>query len=228
MPRSQNSKRHLITLVNPRSSVSESYRALRTNIDFSSVDTQTQIIMVTSAGPAEGKSTVVGNLAVTYAQNERSVLLIDADMRKPTVHRTFQVSNRFGLSSFLSRQVGLENAIQESEVPNLFVMTAGPIPPNPAEMLGSKSMQKLLEMLREQFEIILIDTPPVLAVTDAQLLASQSDGVLMVINAGKIKKDIATKAKENLLRVNARLLGVVLNNVKHRASEEYYYYYYGN
>jgi capsular exopolysaccharide synthesis family protein len=107
-------------------------------------------------------------------------------------------------------------------------MTAGPIPPNPAEMLGSKSMQKLLEMLREQFEIILIDTPPVLAVTDAQLLASQSDGVLMVINAGKIKKDIATKAKENLLRVNARLLGVVLNNVKHRASEEYYYYYYGN
>lgn len=228
MPRSQNSKRHLITLLNPRSSVSESYRALRTNIDFSSVDTQTQIIMVTSAGPAEGKSTVVGNLAVTYAQNERSVLLIDADMRKPTVHRTFQVSNRFGLSSFLSRQVGLENAIQESEVPNLFVMTAGPIPPNPAEMLGSKSMQKLLEMLREQFEIILIDTPPVLAVTDAQLLASQSDGVLMVINAGKIKKDIATKAKENLLRVNARLLGVVLNNVKHRASEEYYYYYYGN
>lgn len=228
MSRSQNDKRHLITLVNPRSPVSESYRALRTNIEFSSVDTKTQVIMVTSAGPAEGKSTVIGNLAVAYAQNDRSVLLIDADMRKPTVHRTFQLSNRNGLSTFLSRQAGLENVIQESEVPNLYVMTAGPIPPNPAEMLGSKSMSSLLDMLREQFDIILIDSPPVLAVTDAQLLASQSDGVLLVVNAGKVKKDIAVKAKENLSRVNARILGVVLNNVKRKASEEYYYYYYGN
>lgn len=221
-------KRHLITLVNPRSPISESYRALRTNIEFSSVDTQTQIIMVTSAGPAEGKSTVIGNLAVAYAQNDRSVLLIDADLRKPTVHRTFQLTNRYGLSSFLSHQAGLEHVIQESEVPNLYVMTAGPIPPNPAEMLGSKSMSKLLDSLRKQFDIILIDTPPVLAVTDAQLLASQSDGAVLVINSGKVKKDIALKAKQNLDRVNARLLGVVLNNVKRKASEEYYYYYYGN
>lgn len=228
MSRLQNNKRHLIALLNPRSPVTESYRALRTNIDFSSVDEQTRVIMVTSAGPEEGKSTVVGNLAVTYAQDERRVLLIDADMRKPTVHRTFQLSNRYGLSSFLSRQIDLENAIQESGVPNLNVMTAGPIPPNPAEMLNSNSMTKLMEQLRENYDVVLIDTPPILAVTDAQLLASKSDGVLMVINAGKVKKEVVLKAKENLTRVNARMLGVVLNNVKRKASEEYYYYYYGS
>lgn len=228
MSRLQNNKRHLIALLNPRSPVTESYRALRTNIDFSSVDEQTRVIMVTSAGPEEGKSTVVGNLAVTYAQDERRVLLIDADMRKPTVHRTFQLSNRYGLSSFLSRQIDLENAIQESGVPNLSVMTAGPIPPNPAEMLNSNSMTKLMEQLRESYDVVLIDTPPILAVTDAQLLASKSDGVLMVINAGKVKKEVVLKAKENLTRVNARMLGVVLNNVKRKASEEYYYYYYGS
>lgn len=228
MSRLQNKKRHLIVASNPRSPISEAYRSLRTNIDFSSVDDATQVIMVTSSGPEEGKSTVVGNLAVTYAQDERRVLLIDADMRKPTGHRTFQLSNRFGLSSFLSRQSNLEDVIQETEVPNLYVITAGPIPPNPAEMLNSNSMTRLMEQLRQQFDMILIDTPPILAVTDAQLLASKSDGVLLVINSGKVKKDIAIKAKENLMRVNARMLGVVLNNVKRKTSEEYYYYYYGN
>lgn len=228
MSRLQNNKRHLVALVNPRSPVTEAYRTLRTNIDFSSVDEQTQVVMITSAGPEEGKSTVAANLAVTYANSERSVLLVDADMRKPTVHRTFQLSNRFGLSSFLSRQVGLENIVQETGVPNLYVITAGPIPPNPAEMLNSKSMERLMELLRDQFDLVLFDTPPVLAVTDAQLLASKSDGVLMVISSGKVKREIALKAKQSLERVNARLLGVVLNNVKRKASEEYYYYYYGN
>jgi len=224
---SPDKRRYLIVLENPRSPVSESYRSLRTNIDFSSVDEKTQVIMVTSSGPGEGKSTVIGNLALTYAQSDRKVLLIDADMRKPTVHRTFGLSNRIGLSAYLSRQCDLEPAIQASDVPNLSIMTSGNIPPNPSEMLNSKSMTRLIELLREQFDIILIDTPPILAVTDAQLLASRSDGVLLVINAGKVKKDIAAKAKDNLMRVNARLLGVVLNNVKRKDSEEYYYYYYG-
>lgn len=228
MARSQNNRRHLIVLTDPRSPISESYRTLRTNIDFSSVDQVTQVIMVTSSGPEEGKSTVVGNLAVTYAQDNRKVLLIDADMRKPTVHRTFQLSNIAGLSSVLSRQFSPDDAIHSTEIPNLYVMTAGAIPPNPAEMLNSKSMAQMMEKLREQFDVILIDTPPVLAVTDAQLLASQSDGVLMVINTGKVKKEIALKAKETLQRVNARMLGVVLNNVKRKASEDYYYYYYAS
>ncbi|WIV20002.1 CpsD/CapB family tyrosine-protein kinase [Paenibacillus polygoni] len=228
MSRLQNKKRHLIVLTNSRSPIAEAYRSLRTNIDFSSVDQRTQVIMVTSSGPEEGKSTVVANLAVTYAQDGRKVLLIDADMRKPTGHRTFQLTNRTGLSSVLSNQSDLEEVIQQTEVPNLYIMTAGPIPPNPAEMLNSNRMKSMMQLLREQFDMILIDTPPVLAVTDAQLLASNSDGVLLVINSGKVKKDIAIKAKENLLRVNARMLGVVLNNVKRKTSEEYYYYYYGN
>ncbi|MBD7970563.1 CpsD/CapB family tyrosine-protein kinase [Paenibacillus gallinarum] len=228
MSRLQNKKRHLNVLTNSHSPIAEAYRSLRTNIDFSSVDEKTQVIMVTSAGPEEGKSTVISNLAVTYAQDERKVLLIDADMRKPTGHRTFQLSNRAGLSSVLSHQSDLEEVIQETEVSNLYVLTAGPIPPNPSEMLNSKRMGSMMQLLREQFDIILIDTPPVLAVTDAQLIASNSDGVLLVIHSGKVKKDIAIKAKENLLRVNARMLGVILNNVKRKASEEYYYYYYGS
>ncbi|MFI2857094.1 CpsD/CapB family tyrosine-protein kinase [Paenibacillus sp. JSM ZJ436] len=228
MSRLQNKERHLIVQTNPRSPISEAFRSLRTNIDFSSVDEQTQVIMVTSSGPEEGKSTVIANLAVTYAQNHRKVLLIDADMRKPTVHRTFRLSNRGGLSSYLSHTDAIEDVIQLTNVEDLFVMTAGPIPPNPAEMLSSKSMANMIKALREQFDVILIDAPPILAVTDAQLLASNSDGVLMVIHSGKVKKDIANKAKEMLLRVNARILGVVLNNVKRKTSEEYYYYYYGN
>jgi capsular exopolysaccharide synthesis family protein len=216
-------KRHLIVLSDPHSPISEAYRFLRTNIDFSSVDETIQVIMVTSAGPGEGKSTVAENLAVSYAHNECRVLLIDADMRKPTSHRTFQMSNSIGLSSVLSHKSSSEDVIQATDIPNLYVMTAGVIPPNPAEMLNSNSMTKLMELLREQFDMILIDTPPVLTVTDAQLLASKSDGVLLVINAGKVKKETALKAKESLLRVNARMLGVVLNNVKKRTSEEYYY-----
>ncbi|WP_343045105.1 CpsD/CapB family tyrosine-protein kinase [Paenibacillus lemnae] len=225
MSRTRNEKRHLVTLMNSHSPVSEAYRALRTHIEYSVVDNPAQIIMITSAGREEGKSTVAGNLAVVYAQNERRVLLIDAVLRKPAVHRMFQVSSPAGLSSLLSHQIDLEDAVQETGIPHLYVMTSGPIPPNPAELLGSEKMKELLEQLRTQFDIILIDTPPLLAVTDAQLLASQSDGVLLVMHAGKVRKEIAVKAKENLQRVNARLLGVVLNKVKRKTSEKYYYYY---
>ncbi|ULO08633.1 CpsD/CapB family tyrosine-protein kinase [Paenibacillus sp. 19GGS1-52] len=223
-----NKQRHLITVTNPRSPVSEAFRALRTNIDFSSVDERIQIIMVTSSGPEEGKSTVTANLAAAYAQADKHVLLIDGDLRKPTSHKTFSLSNRLGLSSLLSQQANLEDTIQESGVPNLSIMTSGPIPPNPAEMMASNRMSAVLQELRHRFDIILIDTPPLLAVTDAQIVASKSDGVIMVVSYGKVKRDIAVKAKAGLDRVGARILGVVLNNVKRKASEGYYYYYYGN
>lgn len=228
MSQPQNNKRHLITVTNPRSPVSEAFRALRTNIDFSSVDEQIQVIMVTSSGPEEGKSTVTANLAAAYAQSDKKVVLIDADLRKPTGHRTFSLSNRYGLSSLLSQQAEMTEVIQESGVPNLSVITSGPIPPNPAEMLASNRMSRVLQELRQKFDIILVDTPPLLAVTDAQLMASKSDGVIMVVSYGKVKRDIAAKAKGNLDRVGAKMLGVVLNNVKRKASEGYYYYYYGN
>lgn len=222
-----NKKRHLIAAIDPRSPVSESYRSLRTNVDFSAVDGKMQVIMVTSAGPGEGKSTTIGNLAITYAQAERRVLLIDADMRKPTEHHTFDVSNRLGLSSVLSQQSGVGEAIQSTQIPNLSVLTSGPIPPNPAEMMASNRMTQLMEELRGMFDVILIDSPPILAVTDAQLLSVRCDGVIFVIDQGKLKKEYALKAKANLEKAGAKILGVVLNNVK-RKKNEYYYYYYGD
>lgn len=226
MSQSKN-KRQLITLTNPKSPISESYRALRTNIDFSSVDEQLKVIMVTSAGPGEGKSTTITNLAITYAHSERKILLIDADLRKPTAHHTFSVSNRWGLSSVLSKQCTLEEAIQTSSVPNMDLLTSGVIPPNPAEMLGSKRMSEVTDRLREIYDIILIDTPPLLAVTDAQIVATKSDGAILVVDQGRVKREFAKKAIHNLEKVNARILGVVLNNVKRKAKEEQYYYYYG-
>lgn len=228
MSQQPSNKRHLITVTNPRSPVSEAFRALRTNIDFSSVDEKIQVMMITSSGPEEGKSTVTANLAAAYAQSDKRVLLIDGDLRKPTAHKTFSLSNRFGLSSLLSQQNDLNEVIQESGVPNLYLMTSGPIPPNPAEMMASNRMTAILQELRSSFDIILIDTPPLLAVTDAQIVASKSDGVIMVVSYGKVKRDIAVKAKASLDRVGAKMLGVVLNNVKRKASEGYYYYYYGN
>ncbi len=220
-------KRNLITLSNPRSPISESYRSLRTNIDYSAIDEKIQVIMVSSAGPGEGKTTTITNLAITYAQSERKVILIDADLRKPTAHHNFSISNRWGLSSVLSQQCTLEESIQSSSVPGLDVITSGTIPPNPAEMLGSNRMNAVIQQLRDMYDIILIDTPPLLAVTDAQIVATKSDGAIMVVDQGRVKRDIAKKAIQNLQTVNARILGVVLNNVKRKANEESYYYYYG-
>jgi capsular exopolysaccharide synthesis family protein len=191
------------------------------------VDEQLQVLMVSSAGPGEGKTTTITNLAVTYAQSERKVVLIDADMRKPTAHHTFSLSNRWGLSSVMSQQCSIEEVTQMTDIPNLDVITSGPIPPNPAEMLGSKRMSALIEQLRLAYDIVLIDTPPLLAVTDAQIVASRSDGVILVVDQGKVKREIAKKAIQNLENVNARIIGVVLNNVKRKANEESYYYYYG-
>ncbi|CAM3386169.1 CpsD/CapB family tyrosine-protein kinase [Paenibacillus lupini] len=221
------SRRRLITVVNPRSPVSETYRTLRTNIEFASVDEALQVIMVSSAGPGEGKSTTIANLAVAFSQSDRKVLLIDADMRKPTAHKSFQISNRFGLSSVISQQCTLQEALQSSDIPNLDIMTSGPIPPNPAEMLASKRMTALLDELKGIYDIVLIDTPPLLAVTDAQIASAKSDGVVLVVDQGRVKRQFAQRAIQNLQNVNARILGVVLNNVKRRSNEEAYYYYYG-
>ncbi|MEF2246810.1 MULTISPECIES: CpsD/CapB family tyrosine-protein kinase [unclassified Paenibacillus] len=221
-------KRKLITVIDPRSPVSESYRTLRTNLDFSSIDEKLQVLMVTSAGPGEGKSTTITNLAVTFAQSDRKVVLIDCDMRKPTTHHTFTLSNRRGASSVLSSQLNLEDVIQSTSIPNLDIITSGTIPPNPAEMIASNRMTAMLDELRQMYDIILVDTPPLLAVTDAQIAATKSDGVILVVDQGKVKKDAAARAVKNLELVKARILGVVLNNVKRNAKEQSYYYYYGN
>jgi capsular exopolysaccharide synthesis family protein len=216
--------RSLITFSNSRSPISEQFKTIRTNIQFSS-DLGIRTIVVTSSGPGEGKSTTVANLAVVFAQQGKKTLLLDCDMRKPTVHYTFHVENQRGLTSYLTKRNELDQCIQETEVENLSIMTTGPIPPNPAELLSSQTMKDMLNKALEDFDMILIDTPPVLAVTDAQILANQCDGTILVIKSGETPIDAAIKSKELLLAANGKLLGTVLNNKK--IQDSHYYYYYG-
>lgn len=219
-------KRSLITSKDPKSPISEQYRTIRTNIQFSSVDKEMKTIVVTSAGPSEGKSTTVANLAVAFAQQGKKVLLVDADLRKPTVHYSFNITNTFGLSSALTKQSKLEDVIKESLEENLYVLTSGPIPPNPAELLGSKAMELFMEQVQDDFDVVLYDTPPLLAVTDAQIMASKCDGTILVVSSGKTETEQAVKAKELLAAANSHIIGVVLNNKKLQSNN--YYYYYGN
>lgn len=227
MPTSDN-RYHIITDLNPKSYISEAYRTLRTNIQFSTYDNNIQSIVVTSPEPSEGKSTTIANLAVAFAQEGKRVALIDSDLRKPTLHHFFMKSNRIGLSNLLAGQFALQQAITDTHIENLSLICSGPVPPNPAEMLNSKRLEQQLAELKEMFDIILFDTPPALAVTDAQVLSAKCDGVVLVLNSGKVKRDTARKALERLNQVNAKILGVVLNNKERNKSESPYYYYYGS
>jgi protein-tyrosine kinase len=217
-------QRNIITHLDPRAPISEQYRTIRTNIQFSSVDESIKSLLITSSGPGEGKSTTVANLAIVFAQQGKRVLLIDADLRKPTVHYTFQLNNHFGLTNVLTKQSTIDASVNKTDIDNLFVMSSGPIPPNPAELLGSKAMDEFLEISLQQFDMVIFDTPPVLAVTDAQILANKCNGTILVVNSGKTEIEPAVKAKELLLSSNGKLLGVVLNNKKVKDSQYYYYY----
>ncbi|MEH7308187.1 CpsD/CapB family tyrosine-protein kinase [Neobacillus drentensis] len=221
---SKDSRRKLVTAVDPKSPISEQYRTIRTNIQFSSVDKEMKAIMVTSSGPGEGKSTTAANLAVTFAQLGKKVLLVDADLRKPTVHHTFGINNLFGFTTVLTKQKTLEKTVLETSVQDLYILTSGPIPPNPAELLSSKSMEQFIEDAKSQFEYVIFDTPPLLAVADPQILANQCDGSIMVVYSEKTEIDLAKKAKELLEHAQSKLLGVVLNH-KEAQSGDYYYYY---
>lgn len=216
--------RHLITKLNPKSPISEQYRTIRTNIQFASVDDEIESMIVTSSGPSEGKSLTTANLAVVYAQQGKKVLLIDADLRKPTVHYTFGMDNLRGLSNVLVGEQQLAEVINESDVPNLDVISCGPIPPNPSELLGSRKMQQLLSDAKLSYDIVIFDTPPVLAVTDAQILADMVDGSILVIKSKHTEIEEANKAKEALQPAQAKLLGTVINGLEKAASNYYYYY----
>ncbi|WP_363551051.1 CpsD/CapB family tyrosine-protein kinase [Caldifermentibacillus hisashii] len=219
------SKRHLIAKKDPKSPITEQYRTIRTNIQYASVDQAIRSIVVTSTAPMEGKSTTTANLAVVFAQQGKKTLLIDADLRKPTAHYTFQLPNTFGLTSVLTKQAELMDAVHMTDVENLFVLTSGPIPPNPAELLASVSMEYLLKEAYNLYDFILFDTPPVLTVTDAQVLANLADGSILVTSSGTTDRDGAIKAKEILTSAQAKLLGAVLNNKKADKDTHYYYYY---
>lgn len=222
----QSAARKLITVDNSKSIISEQFRTIRTNIHFSTADKELRSILLTSSSPSEGKSTSASNIAVVFAQEGRKVLLIDADMRKPTMHHTFQVNNGTGLSSVLTRQAEVADVIHEVGIENLHVMPCGPIPPNPAELIGSQSMKALIEQLKLDFDLLIFDAPPLLSVADAQILSNECDGTILVVNTGSTEKDSAVKAKETLQSANARILGVLMNNYT-LAKDHYYYQYYG-
>lgn len=217
-------KRKLITRFNSRSPISEQYRTIRTNIQFSAVDKEVKSIVITSSEPNEGKSTTIANLAIVFAQQGKKVLLVDADLRKPRIHYMFNLTNTNGLTNVLTKQAVLSDAIFQTDVDNLSVIPSGPIPPNPSELLGSKSMEMLIDTLYSDFEIILFDTPPVLAVTDAILMANKCDGTILVVSSGMTEMGHAKKAKDALLSADAFILGTVLNNKKQTKDSTYYYY----
>lgn len=221
-------KRRLLAHNSPKDPVAEQYRTIRTNVQFSNADENIKSILLTSTGPGEGKSTTSANLATVYAQQGLKVLLIDADLRKPTAHYTFRLENHIGFTNVLTKQSTLEQAVQECEVPNLHILTSGPIPPNPSELLGSKYMGEVLAQMKREFDMVIFDTPPALAVTDSQILANQVDGTILVVSSGKTDKEAAQKAKELLINANGKLLGVVLNNRKVEEGSNYYYYYGAN
>jgi len=221
-----NKMRHLITQLNPLSTISEQYRSIRTNIQFSAIDENIKSIVITSPNPSAGKSLTAANLAVVYAQQGMKTLLIDADLRKPTVHYTFRLENLRGLSSVLIGESTFEDAVEDSMVDHLQVLSCGPIPPNPAELLGSRRMKDLIEYTESFYDIVMIDAPPVLAVTDAKVISQIADGTLLVIRSGSTEKEEAQKAYETMNDGKARVLGTVLNDVD--KSEGTYYYYYGN
>lgn len=217
----------LITSLPSRSPIAESYRTLRTNIQFAAVDQEDiKTILVTSTQPGEGKTVTSANLAIVMAQAELKTVYVHADLRRPTGHKIFGVQNIKGLTTYLGGKVSLEEVIQDTHIPNLKVITSGPMPPNPAELLGSKKMGNFLSELKEQFDMIIIDTPPVLAVTDATVLSNKVDGCLLVVSSGLTSRDMAVKAKQQLMNANATILGVILNNKKLTKKEQNTYYYY--
>ncbi len=214
----------LITISNPRSPISEAYRTLRTNLEFSSLDKPIRTMVVTSAAPEEGKSTTLANLAVTIAQAGKKVILVDCDLRRPSLQKIFNARAAAGFTDMMRDDAKMSKPpLQETGVPDLRLLTSGTLPPNPSELLASRRMGEVIAALQTQADMVLFDAPPVIAVTDAAVLASKVDAVLLVVSAGKTKREHAKKAKALLEKVNARLIGTVLNNVKGETSLYQYY-----
>lgn len=206
-----NKKRNLITYTNPESIITEEYRTIRTNIQFLMEDQRYKSILLTSPSLNEGKSTTVANLAVSMAQKKENVLVIDADLRNPRIHSIFKLDNSVGLSSILTNNNLIEDMIKKTYMGNLDILPSGPIPDNPAELLGSKEFSELLIKLFQTYDVILIDSPPVLEVTDTKLLANQCDSVVLVLRQGKSKIEKTIEAKKVLKFAKAKLIGVIIN-----------------
>ena len=225
----------LITKKHSKSPVSEAYRTIRTNVQFSAVNKDLKTIVITSATPNEGKSTTISNLGVVMAQAGQKVVIMDCDFRNPTQHKIFQLPNK-GLSNCIAMHKSVMDIIQHTDVEDLDVLTSGPVAPNPSEILSSKRMDEVLEVLSKEYDYILIDAPPILPVTDAAVMASKVDGVILLTAWGAINPEVARDAKNRLVQAGANIIGVILNKVEVSAPGNGYgygygygyYYYYGS
>ena len=207
----------------PKSITAESYRSLRTNIQYSSIDKQVKTLVVTSSNAGEGKSTVAGNLAYTFFQNGKRVLIIDCDLRNPSLHRKFNVSNEEGLTDVLVGTSKLNNVMKKVD-DNLYLLTTGTLPPNPAEIIGSNTMENFLEQCKINFDYIILDTPPILPVTDSKLLAIKADATVVVVRSEVSKSKHVSQAFKELEKVNANIIGTILNDVEMYSEKLYYDY----
>jgi len=215
----------LVTLLYPRSRGAEAYRTLRANTEFASVDSPIRSLLVTSSISGEGKTVTAANLAVAFAQAGRRVLLVDADLRKPGIHRIFDLPNVHGLTTLLRGDVNVDTIINQTELPNLRILTSGPLPPNPAELLGSQRMREILDRLTEGDDLIVFDCPPVRPVTDSAILSSVASGTLLVVGAGRTRRAVFRQGREALARAGANVLGAVLSDLKGRARSDRGDYY---
>jgi non-specific protein-tyrosine kinase len=213
---------NLITLTDPRSPVSEAYRTLRTNLSFYSLDNPLRSLVVTSPASGDEKSVAVANLAVTMAQSGRRTVLVDCDLRRPSLHTFFNLSNDTGLTSMILND-DAKPPLQTTSVDNLWLLASGPKPPNPADLLGSRKIDQLIEALTAAYDVVLFDAPPVIAVTDAAVLGAKVDGVLLIISAGKSRRDHAERAKETLEKAKVRIIGVTLTNAPKDSGMDGYY-----
>ena len=220
-------RQSLITLNDPKAPASEAYRMIRTNLEYTNVDKENKTILFTSAKTKEGKSTTIVNVAATMAHNDKKVIVLDCDLRKPRMHKLFQVSNELGITSVIAKNYKLDEVVQcIDELPNLHLITCGPIPPMPSELLSSEKMQNVLDELAKRYDYVLVDTPPVLSVTDAAQLASKVDGLILNVAIGETQIEAIQRAKKSLEKVGANILGVILTKAETNKKGYYYYYHY--
>ena len=220
----------IISYTNPKSPIAEAYRSIRTNIEFSNIDKHIKIITITSTQPNEGKSTVISNLAAAFASLEnKRVLIIDGDLRNPSVHKMFGVSNLNGITDILLGEKDVDKCLEKTKIKGLDILKVGKVPPNPSEMLQSNKMRNFIEVIKEYYDYVFIDAPPVGVVADASIISQYSDGVILLVGSNETDIDAAKVSKERLESVGANILGVVLNKFESEGSAYGYYgYYYGN
>lgn len=216
----------ITSLEKPQSNISEAYRTIRTGIEFSNLDKDLKIICITSSKKDEGKTTVLSNLGVSFAKIDKKVLLIDADLRNPSISKIFDTSNSQGLMDILLGKRNIQDCVKKTKQENLYILTGGTIPPNPAEVLSSKKMSEFIESIKDEYDYIFIDSPPVGVVSDASIISAYSDGVIFVVGANEVDSNLAKIAKERLDSVKANIVGVILNKFKTDTNSEYYNYYY--